>query len=102
MALMFAILSTALAAVFQNQLIYHPSRDGDYNINAGFPIQSITFEAADGTKLNGAFIPAANPRGAILWCHGNGGNLSNGLYVAGEFRQLGLSVFLFDYRGYGK
>jgi len=38
----------------------------------------------------------------ILFCHGNGGNISNRISYLPIFRELGLATFLFDYRGYGK
>jgi hypothetical protein len=45
---------------------------------------------------------AAHQRYRRAWCHGNGGNLSYGFAVAGKFRKLGVAVFLFAYRGYGR
>lgn len=38
----------------------------------------------------------------MLWCHGNAGNIIHRLENLKFLYQLGLSVFLFDYRGYGK
>jgi hypothetical protein len=102
MLLMFCVLGTATAMIFENQLIYHPSREGFYGGDHGFPVQYVTFTADDGVRLSGAFCPVEHARGAIMWCHGNGGNLSYGFDAAGQFRKLGVSVFLFDYRGYGK
>lgn len=52
-------------------------------------------------RLQGWHIPAANPRGAVLFCHGNSGNLSNCLETAMVFHRLGMNFFVFDYRGYG-
>ncbi len=37
----------------------------------------------------------------ILFCHGNGGNISHRLDSIQLFHRLGLSTFIFDYRGYG-
>jgi fermentation-respiration switch protein FrsA (DUF1100 family) len=88
--------------IFENKLIYHPTKEGFYGGDYGFPIQYVTFAADDGVRLSGAFCPVDQARGTIIWCHGNGGNFSYGYDVAGQFRKLGLSVFLFDYRGYGK
>lgn len=102
MLVMFLVLATAAAMIFENQLIYHPSRDDFSGGDHGFPVQFVSFTADDGVRLSGAFCPVEHARGAIMWCHGNGGNLSYGFDVAGQFRKLGVSVFLFDYRGYGK
>jgi uncharacterized protein len=102
MLVMFVVLGTAMAMIFENRLIYFPQKDGPYELDYGFPVQYVMFKADDGVSLSGAFCPAENARGSIMWCHGNGGNLSYGLPTAGQFRKLGLSVFLFDYRGYGR
>src|SRR5215469_17387284 len=102
MLLMFVVLGTAMTMIFENRLIYFPQKDGPYERDYGFPVHYVMFNADDGVSLSGAFCPVEHARGSIMWCHGNGGNLSYGLSTAGEFRKLGLSVFLFDYRGYGR
>jgi fermentation-respiration switch protein FrsA (DUF1100 family) len=38
----------------------------------------------------------------VLFCHGNAGNISHRLDWLEMFHELGLAVFLFDYRGYGQ
>jgi uncharacterized protein len=86
----------------ENRFIFHPEKNSDFKSDPGFPVQYVTFVADDGVRLQGAFCPVEGARGTILWCHGNTGNLSYGFNVAGEFRKLGLSTFLFDYRGYGR
>jgi pimeloyl-ACP methyl ester carboxylesterase len=52
--------------------------------------------------LHGWFVPG--DRGVTwLWFHGNAGNISHRLEnLALLHENLGFSVFLFDYRGYGK
>ena len=41
-------------------------------------------------------------RRVVLVCNGNAGNISNRLERALEMQRLGVSVLLFDYRGYGR
>ncbi|UCH98558.1 MAG: alpha/beta hydrolase [Candidatus Aminicenantes bacterium] len=41
-------------------------------------------------------------QGVILFCHGNIGNVSQRIDSFKIFRELGFSIFIFDYRGYGK
>jgi fermentation-respiration switch protein FrsA (DUF1100 family) len=38
----------------------------------------------------------------LLWCHGNAGNIIHRLENLRELYRAGLSVLLFDYRGYGR
>jgi len=65
--------------------------------------EDVNFEAADGTKLNGWFCPAENPRAVVLFAHGNAGNVSHRIRRMKLFQgQLHVSTFYFDYRGYGR
>jgi pimeloyl-ACP methyl ester carboxylesterase len=56
--------------------------------------------------LHGWFFPStasSNGNGAaILYCHGNGGNISHRLPVYELLLDTGAAVFTFDYRGYGQ
>jgi hypothetical protein len=68
----------------------------------GLKFEDITFIAEDGTKLNGWWLPHAQARGTLIHCHGNAGNLGHRVELAARLHQLGVNVFLFDYRGYGR
>ena len=62
----------------------------------------VTFLAEDGTTLHGWFFAHNEPEYAILYCHGNGENIShNAGYLSLLRNRLKASVFIFDYRGYG-
>ncbi len=64
--------------------------------------EEVFFETDDGVRLHGWHIPCATPVASLLFCHGNGGNLSYRTESLRQFHSLNLSVFIFDYRGYGK
>ena len=66
------------------------------------PLEEVWFQSGDGTKLFGWYVEAHADRPIILWCHGNADNIINRLENLKLLYQLGLSVFLFDYRGYGR
>ena len=68
----------------------------------GLKFEDITFITEDGVKLNGWWIPHAQARGTLIHCHGNAGNLGHRVELAARLHGLGVNVFLFDYRGYGK
>ena len=67
------------------------------------PFEDVAFTAADGVKLHGWYVKHAAPRAAVLYAHGNGGNVS---YDADLLKflheRLQVSVLDLDYRGYGK
>lgn len=90
---------------FLDQLfLYYPHSwsDRDWTRVSGLPLQDVWFQAADGTKLFGWYVEAAGHSAVLLWCHGNAGNIINRLDNLARLHQLGFSVFLFDYRGYGR
>ena len=65
--------------------------------------QSVWFNSADGTRLNGWFFEGqAGPEVAtVIFFHGNGGNIGNVGWVGQRFAKRGFDVLVFDYRGYG-
>ena len=95
-------LST-LMYIFQSRLIYHPVHVITMTPeNIGLTYENTTFKAEDGIELSGWFVPAEHSRGVVLFCHGNAGNITDRLESINIFHLLGLSVFIFDYRGYGE
>lgn len=64
--------------------------------------EDVFFETADGVKLHGWYLKAPAEKGALLFFHGNAGNISHRLFKAKEWVARGFSVFLVDYRSYGK
>ena len=67
----------------------------------GLSFDTVTFKTADGLTIAAWYIPAPDARAVLLFCHGNAGNISHRLDSIRIFHDLGLSVLIFDYRGYG-
>ena len=89
--------------VFQSRFIYYPQREMTRTPqHVGLAYETVTFEAADDVRLFGWFVPAEPSRAVVLFCHGNAGNISHRLDSLHIFHRLGLSTFIFDYRGYGQ
>lgn len=85
-------------------IIYHPHRweERDWVRISGLPLEDVWFSAGDGTRLFGWYVEASVTQPVLLWCHGNAGNLIHRLDNLRALFRMGLSVFLFDYRGYGR
>ena len=101
--LIFSIFIFVYLRYFEKKGIYYPSKDivlspADVDIK----YEDIFFETEDGLRLNAWFIPTENPRGILLFCHGNAGNISHRIEIIEIFNKLNLDVFIFDYRGYGR
>jgi fermentation-respiration switch protein FrsA (DUF1100 family) len=79
-----------------------PWLDRDWARASGLPLQEVWFDAEDGARLFGWYVEGAERRAVLLWCHGNAGNIIHRLDNLARLHRLGLSVFLFDYRGYGR
>ena len=55
-----------------------------------------------GGLINGLKFSAAEPKGAILFFHGNFGDVSGWGAYGADFAALGYDFYIFDYPGYGK
>ena len=93
----------------QWQMLFHPSRTiAATPATAGIPFEEIHFDDTETgqPQLNGWWIPAAtNARysaDTILYLHDGKGSLSDCLPQLTALHNLGISVFAFDYRGFGK
>ncbi|MDH5642126.1 MAG: alpha/beta hydrolase [Nitrospira sp.] len=84
--------------------VYHPEpwQDREWARLSGLPLEDVWFQSIDGVRLFGWYVEAQADRPVVLWCHGNAGNIIHRLDNLKYLYQMGLSVFLFDYRGYGK
>ena len=87
----------------QERLLFFPTRlPADYRFRFPGPFEERWVTAPDGTRLHGLLFPADSAKGLIFYLHGNGGALDSWGDVAPTYTRLGYSVFLLDYRGYGK
>lgn len=91
------------AYLFQARFIFYPQREheGDPS-HVGLEFRNVTFRSNLGTPLHGWMIPARDARYTVLYCHGNAGNISHCVAAVKQLVDRGLSVFVFDYSGYGK
>jgi fermentation-respiration switch protein FrsA (DUF1100 family) len=84
-------------------LIYFPLKE--YAVlprDLGLDAEDLSLDSEGGAKLKGWRIPGGGRR-ALLYFHGNAGNISHRLErVKMLVESLGLDVFLVDYRGYGR
>ena len=92
---------------FQARLLYYPNLPSRAVVATpewiGLAYEPVEIVTDDGVRLDGWFLPATKePRGALLFFHGNAGNISHRLDSLGIFHDLGLAVLIFDYRGYGR
>ena len=87
----------------EGRFIYYPSRTlGADPSSVGLAFRDVAFAAADGVSLHGWLIPGRAPT-TLLYSHGNAGNIADRLAIARLLAdQLGVGLFMYDYRGYGQ
>jgi len=96
-----------LAAVYllQGRMVYLPNTPGRTLARTPADVrmeyEDVFVETVDGVTLHGWFVPGTTRR-VLLFFHGNAGNISHRLESIRQFRNLELSVFIIDYRGYGQ
>jgi len=96
------ILIALLIYFYQPKLIYYPHKEIVASPNdILLDYEEVTLTTSDNYEINAWWIPNANARATLLFFHGNAGNISHRLDSINNFHQLGLSVLIIDYRGYG-
>lgn len=93
-----------LLLMLENALVFHPAKEvQDWEPPPAPEVQDVHLTSQDGTAIHAWWWPTPGARGAILYCHGNAGNLSHrGPSIAKLRDLLGESVLIFDYPGYGR
>ncbi|NNC61676.1 MAG: alpha/beta hydrolase [Eudoraea sp.] len=87
----------------QEKLIFLPTKlDNQYQYSFEEPFEEFYITRPDGARLNALHFKRDNPRGVILYFHGNAGNLDRwGEEVLGLVRR-NYDLVVMDYRTYGK
>ncbi|MBW8057069.1 MAG: alpha/beta hydrolase [candidate division NC10 bacterium] len=69
----------------------------------GLAYEEVFFGTEDGFRLHGWYVPRQESPVTLLWFHGNAGNISHRLEnLALLHERVGVNIFIFDYREYGK
>lgn len=99
---LLAIFLVSWVRVQEKSSLFFPSRDlHTLPSGSGLAYEDVTIPS-DGFRIHGWYLPGPASE-AVLWLHGNAGNIADRLdHAAAMNRELGVSSFLVDYRGYGR
>ncbi|MEK6237444.1 MAG: hypothetical protein N2C14_22255, partial [Planctomycetales bacterium] len=98
-----AVLPIAVRLLERDLVFPATTADEDWSAapNSRFEDHLITLD--DGAEVHAWWYPNKDSATAILYCHGNAGNLSQrGEWVCRWQERLGESILIFDYPGYGR
>jgi fermentation-respiration switch protein FrsA (DUF1100 family) len=89
-----------------NQFVYRPDATfappGFTPSQLSLEYEDIKFETEDGITLSGWYLVPPKAHHAMLYCHGNAGDIRDWVHAAPPFIEAGCALFIFDYRGYGR
>ncbi|OHD64664.1 MAG: hypothetical protein A2176_10170, partial [Spirochaetes bacterium RBG_13_51_14] len=103
LSLIFLMILFFIDCGCKNRLLFYPYKQIIAEpIAAGIAYDDVYFKTEDGVLLNGWWVPARVAQATVLFCHGNGGNISFLIDTIRIIHSMGLNVLVFDYRGYGR
>ncbi|ABG53945.1 conserved hypothetical protein [Trichodesmium erythraeum IMS101] len=94
--LIIYILIGLWAFFFSDRLIFLP-RPSSYQKNQDF----VKLQSRDRTQITGIYLPLPKAEYTILYSHGNAEDLGEILPRLRDLRDIGFSIFSYDYQGYG-
>jgi uncharacterized protein len=96
-------LLMALLYLVQDRVIFKPEKlPADFEYKYDAPFTELNFDTAPGVRINGLHFHVAQPKGLILYFHGNSRSIKGWAKYAKDFYRYQYDVVLVDYRGFGK
>ena len=87
----------------QEKVVFLPIKLGlDYSFQFEENFEELQFETPHKGLINALYFKVKNPKGVILYFHGNADNLTRWGKTAASLTKFGYDVLVPDYRGYGK
>ena len=102
-AVIYCIIGIALYYL-QDKLLFHPvtvERNEKYDFNIPYREVNIPYSASSNLNII-QFTTEAQPKGVVLYFHGNRKNVSHYAKFAPGFTRNGYEVWMLDYPGFGK
>ena len=97
------MLPALLWRKFEKRFVFFPTSEVEYTpSDVGLDYEEVYVTTEDGLRIHAWYVPGPNEL-TLLCFHGNGGNLGHRVTeLALLHHRLGLNLFIFDYRGYGR
>lgn len=92
----FYLFLNLYAFVVSDKLIFLPQPASYRHL-----LNEVKIEVVGGERINAVFLETPGAKHTILFSHGNAEDLGSVVPFMQQFHQLGYSVLMYDYRGYG-
>ncbi len=101
--IIFAVTLVLVVRYLEMTSVFYPEKKISYNPSMlGLSYEDIYFKTEDGVTLNGWLVKAPGAKTTVIFFHGNAGNIGDRVKKLLLYHQLGVNIFIVDYRGYGK
>ncbi len=99
---LYVMIGSALY-FFQEKILFLPTTlEQDYQYESDYPFEELFLKTDEDVTINALHYKVENPKGVILYFHGNAGDLSRWGKVTEYFVAKQYDVLVMDYRTYGK
>lgn len=97
------LVLTIIVYFVQDKFIFKPEKlPADFQFRYDAPFNELYFDIMPGVRINGLHFYRENPKGLILYFHGNTRSIKGWAKYARDFYRYDYDVVLVDYRGFGK
>ncbi len=87
----------------QDKLLLRPIKlERHFNYTFNIKYLELNIPVSDADTLNALLFEIPNPKGLVVYYHGNADNLERWGKYAEDFTSRGYNVLMYDYRGFGK
>lgn len=101
-ALLMSLFAAGCQGFLESQ-IFFPQRELEATpASLGLGYENLSIKTDDGLVLHAWLVPHLEARHLVVLCHGNAGNVSHRVDLLRRLHSLGVSLLIFDYRGYGQ
>ena len=88
---------------FQEKILFLPTTlEQEYQYQFNYNFEELFLKTEENVTINALHFKVENPKGVILYFHGNAGDLSRWGSITEYFSAMQYDVLIMDYRTYGK
>lgn len=101
--IVICILLILVVRFLEQKSMFYPVKEiRNTPADVGLKYEDVYFQTEDHVTLNAWLILHPEAKGTVLFFHGNAGNIGDRVTKIVLLYQMGVNVFIPDYRGYGK